>query len=401
MSRWVTVFLTLALAASTAQAQFGGLLDQAVRKGADAAGKAVTQPAKPAPAPAPAPAAKPAPAEPAPAPAAPSPAPAAPAGGGAAAAAPAESGSPEVYANEFDFVPGDRVIFFEDFSDTPVGDYPVKWTRKCSHGGGEAVEVIEQGGRHWLRWAAASGGGWSTDCIRSTFQDLPQKFTLEFDAYIDTPAFRLLTDRGTQLEISTDRANAQTSRASMPVKKGLKHVSISVNGTYVKLYQDGKRLLADPDGIERPIKYLSVSFWYPEKGKPLMFTNFRLAEGGKDYAKELVSLGRIVTHGITFDTGSDVIKPESGPTLRNILKVLNDDPALRFEVQGHTDSQGSAKVNGPLSERRAAAVKAWLVGQGVDAARLTTKGLGDTKPIDTNDTAEGRANNRRVEFVKT
>jgi len=398
MSRWVTVFLTLALAASTARAQFGGLLDKAVRKGTDAADKAAKEAAKPQPAPA----AKPA-AEPAAKPAAPPPAPAAgaPADGGSAAPAPASSGAPEVYANEFDFVPGDRVIFFEDFSDTPVGDYPVRWTRKCPHAGGEAVEVIEQGGKHWLRRAAGSGGGWSADCIRSTFQDLPQRFTLEFDAYIDTPAFRLLTDRGTQLEISTDRANALTSRASMPVKKGLKHVSISVNGTYVKLYQDGKRLLADPDGIERPIKNLTVSYWYPEKGKQLMFTNFRLAEGGKDYAKELVSLGRIVTHGITFDTGSDVIKPESGPTLRNILKVLTDDPALRFEVQGHTDSQGSAKVNGPLSERRAAAVRAWLVGQGVDASRLTTRGLGDTKPIDTNDTAEGRANNRRVEFVKT
>ena len=399
MSRWVTAFVAVALIAPPASAQFGGLLDKAVRTGKSAADKAAKEAAKPAPAPAPAPAATPAPPASAARPAE------AKGGAGEAApapAAPADGPAPgEVYANEFDFVPGDKVIFFEDFSDTPVGDYPVKWTRKCPHGGGEAVEVIEQGGKHWLRRAAGSGGGWNTDCIRSTFQDLPQKFTIEFDAYVDTPALRLLTDRGTQVEISTDRAHAKTSRASMPSKKGLKHVSISVNGTYVKLYQDGKRLLADPDGIERPIKNLSVSYWYPEKGKPLMFTNFRLAEGGKDYAKELVSLGRIVTHGITFDTGSDVIKPESGPTLRNILKVLTDDPALRFEVQGHTDSQGSAKVNGPLSERRAGAVKAWLVGQGVDASRLTVKGLGDTKPIDTNETAEGRANNRRVEFVKT
>ena len=131
-----------------------------------------------------------------------------------------------------------------------------------------------------------------------------------------------------------------------------------------------------------------------------MFTNLRLAEGGKDYRKELVSLGRIVTHGITFDTGSDVIKPDSGPTLRDILKILQEDGKLQFEVQGHTDDQGGAKVNEPLSQRRATAVKAWLVKQGVGEARLRVKGLAATKPIDSNETAEGRANNRRVEFVR-
>jgi outer membrane protein OmpA-like peptidoglycan-associated protein len=114
----------------------------------------------------------------------------------------------------------------------------------------------------------------------------------------------------------------------------------------------------------------------------------------------LAGEGRIVTHGILFDTGSDVIKPESGPTLRAILALLNEDPGLKFAIEGHTDDQGGPKVNGPLSDRRAAAVKAWLVNQGIDAGRLTSKGLGQSKPIDSNDTAEGRANNRRVEFVK-
>jgi OOP family OmpA-OmpF porin len=399
MSRWVTAFLTLALVASPARAQFGNLLDKAVRKGSDAAEKAAKESAKPQPAPAPA--AKPAP-EPAAKAAAPSSAPAAgaPAGGGSAAAPPASSGAPEVYANEFDFVPGDRVIFFEDFSDTPVGDYPVKWTRKCNHGGGNAVEVVEQGGKHWLRRAASHGGGSSVDCIRASFPDLPPKFTLEFDAYIDTGELWVYSDRGHQIGLQAREVSAKTSRSPMAIQKGMRHVSISVNGTYVKIYVDGKRIVADPDGIERPIKSLAMNLYNPSKDLPFMFTSFRLAEGGMDYAKELVSLGRIVTHGITFDTGSDVIKPESGQTLRNILKVLNDDPALRFEVQGHTDSQGSAKVNGPLSERRAAAVKAWLVRQGVDEKRLAVKGLGDTKPIDSNETAEGRANNRRVEFVK-
>ena len=125
-----------------------------------------------------------------------------------------------------------------------------------------------------------------------------------------------------------------------------------------------------------------------------------MAEGGKDAKTMLAGEGRIVTHGILFDTGSDVLKPESGPTLRSIQTLLVEDPALRFSIEGHTDDVGGAKANGPLSERRAASVKTWLVKQGISEKRLETKGFGSTKPIDKNDTAEGRANNRRVEFVR-
>jgi outer membrane protein OmpA-like peptidoglycan-associated protein len=389
MSRWVTALAMGALLAFPARAQFGGLLDKAVRKGSEAAEKAAKQ--KPAPQAAP-------PAEAPPEKAAGKAAGGAPAETAAPPLAPAEPKEPEVYAHEFDFVPGDRVIFFEDLSDTDVGDYPVRWTRKDG-GGGQAVEVVEKGSRHWLRMAG-SQRGWSIDYLRSTFQDLPQKFTLELDAYIDSGWLQLYTDRGRQIEVSRDEARSGSAHSAYAAPKGLKRVSISVNDTYVKIYVNGKRVLVDADGLTRPIKKLGIGFHYPDKDVPLMFTALRLAEGGKDYRKELVSLGRIVTHGITFDSGSDVVKPESGPTLRNILKLLQEDADLRFEVQGHTDSQGSPKVNGPLSERRAAAVRTWLVSQGVDGKRLTATGLGDTKPIDTNDTPEGRANNRRVEFVK-
>jgi len=86
--------------------------------------------------------------------------------------------------------------------------------------------------------------------------------------------------------------------------------------------------------------------------------------------------------------------------LRQIRQLMQEDPLLGFAVEGHTDNQGGPGINRPLSERRAAAVKAWLVKQGIDPSRLTSKGFGDTKPIDTNTTAEGRANNRRVEFAR-
>jgi outer membrane protein OmpA-like peptidoglycan-associated protein len=113
-----------------------------------------------------------------------------------------------------------------------------------------------------------------------------------------------------------------------------------------------------------------------------------------------MSEGRIVTHGILFDTGSDKIKPESLPTLKKILALLEESPALDFSIEGHTDNQGTKELNQTLSEKRAKAVQLWLTAKGIPASRLQSKGWGDTKPIDTNDTPEGRANNRRVEFTR-
>jgi outer membrane protein OmpA-like peptidoglycan-associated protein len=109
---------------------------------------------------------------------------------------------------------------------------------------------------------------------------------------------------------------------------------------------------------------------------------------------------KIVTHGITFDIDKSDIKPESMGTLNMIVKVMKDNPDLKFEVDGHTDNTGQAAHNLTLSQQRADAVKKQLVKMGISAGRLTTKGFGDTKPISDNDSPEGKANNRRVEFVR-
>jgi outer membrane protein OmpA-like peptidoglycan-associated protein len=109
---------------------------------------------------------------------------------------------------------------------------------------------------------------------------------------------------------------------------------------------------------------------------------------------------KIVTHGITFDIDKADIKPQSMGTLNMIIRIMKNNPVLKFEIEGHTDNTGDAKHNLDLSQQRAESVKSELVSLGIDGSRLTTKGFGDTKPIDSNDTPEGRANNRRVEFVK-
>ena len=334
-----------------------------------------------------------------------------PTGGAPPGAAYAELAPGEVYSPRFDFVPGDKVLYFDDFSDTPASDYPSRWKK----GANGQAEVVEYQGRHWLRQV---GDGRSMRSVENYLRvdlskALPKKITIEMDIPRTATVGLSFSDKywatgQPYIWISPRTISSgyysHGSKASFAETSTspVRHVSIAVSGANAKIYSDGERIQLNPELYDEKYVIRTIGVLFPDgtKEQDRMFTNFKVAEGGKDYAKDLALAGRIVTHGITFDTSSDVIKPESGPTLHSILKLLQDDAALRFEIQGHTDNQGSTTVNGPLSERRAGAVKGWLVTQGIEEGRLTTKGLGSTNPIDDNSTAEGRANNRRVEFVK-
>lgn len=101
---------------------------------------------------------------------------------------------------------------------------------------------------------------------------------------------------------------------------------------------------------------------------------------------------------IQFEFGKATLLPESYPILDSVVKVMQDAPAMKVRIEGHTDSVGSDEANLSLSQERATSVRAYLIKQGIEANRLEAKGLGETQPLDTNRTDEGRAKNRRVEF---
>ncbi|MBA3891113.1 MAG: OmpA family protein [Gemmatimonadaceae bacterium] len=321
-----------------------------------------------------------------------------------AAAGPAATMRPGegAWAN-YDFVPGTQPLYVDDFIRDNVGDFP----RRMEFQAG-ALEIVEWNGARYLRASA-----------RSVFHivlpsALPQRYTMEFDfsaqpnneVWISFGGDRSIRveaggDGGMELYNHTKNI-AASGRYTAERGKGnqLRRVRILVDGAYAKVYVNEKRILNVPNaelGNANKIMFEVDA----ETENPSLFGNFSLNAGGRKLYDAIAETGRVATQGIFFDTGSDVIKPESSPTLKEIASMMNEHADLSLIIEGHTDNVGNAAVNLALSEKRAAAVKAALVGTyAVDAARLATKGLGDTKPATKNDTAEGRQQNRRVELVR-
>ena len=124
------------------------------------------------------------------------------------------------------------------------------------------------------------------------------------------------------------------------------------------------------------------------------------AEGGVKYYDRVMQDGKIIANGIRFDVGKATLKPESMGIINEIYTLMDKNPDLKFSVEGHTDNTGNDAVNEKLSADRAQTVMNTLIGMGINKERLASKGWGESKPIDDNNLPEGRANNRRVEFVK-
>jgi outer membrane protein OmpA-like peptidoglycan-associated protein len=176
---------------------------------------------------------------------------------------------------------------------------------------------------------------------------------------------------------------------------------VMADGDYMKMYLDDHRVANAPNAVFPRTNKLYFTVSSASDANPILIGPMRIAAGGLELYDRLERDGRVATHGILFATDSDVIRPESTPTLTEIGAMLKQNPDLRLTIEGHTDSQGDEVHNRDLSNRRAQSVKAYLVDtQGVDARRVETAGLGEGQPVADNGTPEGRAQNRRVELVR-
>ncbi len=311
---------------------------------------------------------------------------------------------------KYDFIPGDKVIFFDDMSDEEEGEFPYRWN--LDNG---VFEIVRLGPDYWIM---CTDDGY----IRPRMADapLPETYTVEMDFYspdlkktmgyyyiywVDANGksigtFEVHSHKATHLSIGGKTLSSKDLPARLT--KGSHTMRIMATTRSIKCFVDNVRVANVPK-VENfnPVNFKVRVYPYNDPDIPALIRNFRFAEGGKSFRDQMDMNGRVVTHGILFDSGSNVIKAESYKTLKKIGDLLTDDAALRVCIEGHTDADGADDANLDLSNRRSESVKSYLVSNfGVAADRLECKGLGESKPIDTNDSPEGKANNRRVELVK-
>jgi outer membrane protein OmpA-like peptidoglycan-associated protein len=331
--------------------------------------------------------------------------------------------------SKFDFVPGEKVLFFDDFSQDNVGDFPAAWN---TNGSAEVVTTNLYPGK-WMKYVMHECV-WTDELLK-----LPDNYTIEFDI-VPLGGLEGAGMSGWQMRLMQAKNAKAWDGGSAPGNGGFKfqveyfgrpgystwlygddcsaaklsgyveedkvkekinqkyHISIWVQKSRIRLYQDQNKIIdlpkAFPTGCVKPDR---LRFEY---GAALI-SNVRIAVGAPDMRSKLITEGKLVSYGIYFDVNKDVVKPESYGTLKGIADVLTENPDVKIKIIGHTDADGNDAANLDLSIRRAAAVKSELVKTfGIDAARIDTEGKGETQPVASNDSPSNKALNRRVEFVK-
>ncbi|MER0441489.1 OmpA family protein [Emticicia sp. W12TSBA100-4] len=350
---------------------------------------------------------------------------------------------PEKSYAKFDFVPGDKVLFEDNFLDESADEIPSHWIVSGK------VEVAKINGE--LTMGLLDGTPIAYPRLKNNLKRAsPQRFTLEFDylyRHNAKPWKQAVADGnvgGNRLEIQfannddyynrelqdevlgdfynntltigaegiVQFANAKGSYTSGKKLEELGdtyedlcdkwvHVSIAVTEKSLKVYLNSERVLNAQITKGRALGFqISANTSAYEMAAQVFIKNIRVAEGGADPYKTLSTDGRFIARGINFDVAKAILKPESMGTINTIVVMMKEHTDLKFEIGGHTDADGDDASNLKLSQERADAVKNKLVSLGIDTSRLSTKGYGEAKPIGDNKTFEGKAENRRVEFVK-
>ncbi len=326
------------------------------------------------------------------------------------------SGNIKVYQN-FDFVAGDKIVFSDDFQADQDAEFPAHWVLKKGQG-----LMNTQAGKKSM--VLTDGNYVEVSPRMANTSYLGKEFTVEFDTYMaNTSEYPIMVffllpgttddsdasltfnrtdigyDNSIQDSMESFSANLPAAIADDNYLAKWHHISIGYKNNQLKVYVDQYRVLSVPDAkiVPGSIKFGGLA----SQDAPIIFTNVKVAQGGsQNMIGNILTDGKFITHGITFDIDKATIKPESMGVLNQVANFLKSNTSIKMEIDGHTDNTGNSAHNMQLSQQRADAVKTQLVSMGIDASRFTTRGLGDTKPIDNNTTPEGKASNRRVEFIK-
>ena len=313
-----------------------------------------------------------------------------------------------------DFVPGDEIMFEDDLVGEQMGEFPSKWDLMSGN-----AEIASVDGKKVINLTDQSTE--IMPLMKDPKNYLTEAFTLEFDflggsdekqiycAYIihlkntDGNDVAQITIDGTATGriytwwMTPNEDQREQSAAAPAKEEEWNHVALSFNKRALKVYLNGNRLVNIPN-CARPQNFtIQRSHWDDHRN---MMTNIRLCKGAVPLYNRLTTDGKIITYAITFDIGKANIKPESMTEINRIAQLMKDNGDLKFEVQGHTDNTGTVAGNQKLSEQRAQAIVNKLVEMGIEANRLSAKGMGQSAPLADNSTDEGRAKNRRVEFIK-
>jgi OOP family OmpA-OmpF porin len=344
--------------------------------------------------------------------------------------------------SKYDFIPGEQIIYAEDFTGDAVGELPLNWN---SNTGGVIVGIKDAESK----WLQLINGTYLAGTRVATFG---KDYTIEFDMVLNVtsktgyylPSFYLgalgsgkednssnkfLSDyriynafelkvepnevQSTKLYLRSFEQNKETfstrvenTKLGSSLRKVI-HFAIAVQGSRLRIWIDEQKAIDIPRAINTatPLNQLFFrtenSGGYTDGSFSYLLSNIKIATGKPDTRSKLLTEGKFVTTGILFDSNSDRIKPISAGVLRELAAVLAGNPELRIKITGHTDADGSAAANSTLSRKRAEAVKNTLSRDyGIDAERMETDGKGATIPVADNKTSEGKAANRRVEFTK-
>jgi len=314
--------------------------------------------------------------------------------------------TPMLKWSKYDFVPGDKVIFEDNLEGEENGEFPSRWDLDAG-----TVENAVFGGENVIMFRG--GNPKIVPYLKNpTIDYLPDVFTVEFDLYLPSNSFTIyFYDRKNQnspsnssyMSIWSQEMSLHPASSRLPngetINKKWAHIAIAYTNGKMKAYINETRLINIPHLAFDPAG-ITLNVYHANDNNLSYIKNFRIAEGGVKYYDRFLQDGKIVSNGIRFDTGKATLKPESMGVINEIYKMLSEHSEINVSIEGHTDSDGDFDKNMQLSLNRAAAVRLRLNEMGIEAHRFSIQGFGESKPVDNNDTPEGKANNRRVEFVK-